>query len=53
MAKKPNPDELKSVWAGRLKRMKDYQKRNSTTWDRNEKLLFGKTDSTDAGKENL
>jgi hypothetical protein len=40
--KKVRPAEpKKSPWPDRLRRMKEHQDRNSTTWDRNEKMLFG------------
>ena len=36
--------EQENPWKQRIARMKQYQKDNSTTWKRNEKLLFGATE---------
>jgi len=36
-------DEQVSPWKSRLARMKEYQKKNSKSWRRNERLLFGAT----------
>ena len=43
MAKK-KPEEPKNPWTARIKRMREYQKKHSATWKRNEKLLFGQTE---------
>ena len=46
---------LEQQWKNRLLRMKRFRDKNSTTWERNYKLLFGQTAHGDGGtadKEN-
>jgi hypothetical protein len=43
--------EKKSPWEGRLKRMQQYQKENSTDWDENLRLLYGAFNTSDKDNE--
>ncbi len=49
--KKKDQEQTESAWKGRLTRMKRHQERNSETWKRNEKLLFGSSGEADAQKK--
>jgi len=42
---KPNP------WKGRLSRSKEFQKKHSTTWKRNQRLLFNAAGANEKGQE--
>ena len=44
-------DEKPSPWKGRIQRAKDYQKKYSTSWKRNERLLFGAANANEKGQE--
>lgn len=42
---------LEQKWKGRLLRMKRFRDKNSSTWERNYKLLFGQTAHTDGATD--
>src|SRR5262252_9081965 len=51
-SRKERDDEKKeSPWKGRIQRAKSYQKKHSTTWERNERLLFGGSGTNEKGQE--